>query len=94
MNEAKNTNPKGQSSKRSVSGQRPQKEKLKPSDIQAKYDVDIKPALSLIKKIDDILGEIELKPIKSFEKNEQGKLLHAYEKLIFLMVREINNSRR
>ena len=54
----------------------------------------MKPELSLVKKVDDMLGEVESKPIKSFEKKEQEKLLQSYEKLISKMVREINNSRR
>ena len=98
MGEEKNTTTEGQSSKKSLSSQKspakkPQKEKLKP-DVQAKSVEDVKPALSLIKKIDDIVEEIESKPIKSFEKKEQEKLLQSYEKLISKMVREINNSRR
>lgn len=60
----------------------------------SKSVVIVKPELSLIKKIDDIAGEIESKPIKSFEKKEQEKLLQSYEKLISKIVREINNSRR
>ncbi|MBV6518004.1 MAG: hypothetical protein DCC43_09260 [Candidatus Brocadia sp.] len=99
MNEAKNTNPGGKSSKRPISGQKPsdkkpQKERLKQPDIRTKSGEEMNPALSLAKKIDDMIGEIELRPIKSFEKNEQGKLLQAYEKLISRVVREINNSRR
>lgn len=98
MNEAKNSNPEGKYSKRPVSGQKPPdkkplKEKSKP-DIQPKSGEDINPALSLAKKIDDVIGEIEIKPIKSFEKKEQGKLLQAYEKLISRIVREINDSRQ
>lgn len=99
MNEAKNINAEGQSSKRPVSGQKPpdkkpQKEKLKQPDIQTKSGEEMKPSLSLARKIDDMVGEIELKPIKSFEKKDQEKLLQSYEKLIFRMVREINNSRQ
>lgn len=99
MNEAKNINAEGQSSKRPVSGQKPpdqkpQKGKLKQPDIQTKPREETSPSLSLARKIDDIIGEIEVMPIKSFEKKEQGKLLQAYEKLISRMVREINNSRQ
>ena len=98
MNEAKNINAEGQSSKKPVSSQKPyekkpQKEKLKP-DTQPKSGEDMKPVFSLAKKIDDMIGEIEIRPIKSFEKKDQEKLLQSYEKLISKMVREINNSRR
>ena len=98
MNEAKNINAEGQSSKKPASGQKPpdkklQKEKFKP-DIQPKSGEDMKPVFSLAKKIDDMIGEIEIRPIKSFEKKDQEKLLQSYEKLISKMVREINNSRR
>ncbi|TVM00303.1 MAG: hypothetical protein CV087_14320 [Candidatus Brocadia sp. WS118] len=99
MNEAKNINAEGQSSKKSVSGQKPpdkkpQKEKLKQPDMQTKSGEAMDPALSLARKIDGIMSEIEVRPIKSFEKKDQGKLLQSYEKLISRMVREINNSRR
>lgn len=98
MGEEKNIIPGGQSSKKSVSSQRsfakkPQKEKPKP-EVLPKSVVVVKPELSLIKRIDDMVEEIEGKPIKSFEKKEQEKLLQSYEKLISKMVREINNSRR
>lgn len=97
MNEEKNTTAEGQSLKKSVPGQKssakkPQKGKLKP-DVQPKSVEEVKPALSLAKKIDNMMEEIESKPIKSFEKKEQEKLLQSYEKLISKMVREINNSR-
>lgn len=97
MSEEKNTTAEGQSSRKSVSSQKspakkPQKEKLKP-DAQPRSVEEEKPALSLAKKIDDMMEEIESKPIKSFEKKEQEKLLQSYEKLISKMVREINNSR-
>lgn len=98
MSEEKDTTTEGQSSKKSVSGQKspakkPQKEKVKP-DVQPKPVEEVKPALSLVKRIEDIVEEIESKPLKSFEKKEQEKLLQSYEKLISKMVREINNSRR
>lgn len=98
MREEKNTTTQVQSSKKSASSQKssdkkPQKEKSK-SEVLPKSVSVVKPELSLVKKIDDMLGEIESKPIKSFEKKEQEKLLQSYERLIFKMVREINNSRR
>lgn len=98
MSEGKSTAIDGKSSKKSVSSQKsparkPQHEKLKP-DVQTKSGDDMKSALSLAKKIDEMAGEIESKPIKSFEKKEQEKLLLSYEKLIAKIVREINNSRR
>lgn len=97
MNEGKNATTEGRSSKKSVSGQKPsakkaQKERVV-SDVQTKTVEEVRSALSLAKKIDDIMEEIESKPIKSFEKKEQEKLRQAYEKLISKMVREINNSR-
>ncbi|MCF6154186.1 MAG: hypothetical protein E3K36_02810 [Candidatus Brocadia sp.] len=97
MSEEKNTTAEGRSSKRSVSSQKPstkkpQKERVV-SDVQTKPVGEVKPVVSLAKKIDDIVEEIENKPIKSFEKKEQEKLLQSYEKLISKMVREINNSR-
>lgn len=98
MNEAKNINAEGRSSKKTVSSQKSpakksQKEKLKP-DTQTKSGEDMKPIFPLAKKIEDMIGEIEIRPIKSFEKKDQEKLLQSYEKLISKMVREINNSRR
>ncbi|MFN3531839.1 MAG: hypothetical protein ACK41Q_04895 [Candidatus Brocadia sp.] len=98
MNEEKNTTDEGRTSKKSVSGQKPstkkpQKERVV-SGLQTQPIEEAKPALSLAKKIDDIAEEIESKPIKSFEKKEQEKLLQSYEKLISKMVREINNSRQ
>ncbi|KAB2832258.1 MAG: hypothetical protein F9K48_10850 [Candidatus Brocadia sp.] len=93
MNEAKNINAEGRSSKKPLSSQKPQKGKLKP-DTQPKSGDDMKTVFSLAKKIDDMISEIEIRPIKSFEKKDQEKLLQSYEKLISKMVREINNSRR
>ena len=98
MSEGKNTNAEGQASKKSVTGQKshakkPQKEQPKPVD-QAKPTVDAGSSLPLIKKIDEIGEEIENKPLKSFEKKEREKIVQSYERLIFKMVREINNSRQ
>ncbi len=98
MREEKNTTTQVRSSKKSASSQKfpdkkPQKEKSK-SEVLPKSVSVVKPELSLVRKIDDMLGEVESKPIKSFEKKEQEKLLQSYEKLISKMVREINNSRR
>jgi len=98
MGEEKNTTTEGQPTKKSTSSQKSpakksQKERPKP-EAQIKSVEDTSPASSLVKKIDDIMEEIESKPIKSFEKKEQERLIQSYEKLIFKMVREINNSRR
>ena len=98
MREEKNTTTQVRSSKKSASNQKPpnkkpQKEKSK-SEVLPKSVSVVKPELSLVKKIDDMLGEVESKPIKSFEKKEQEKLIQSYEKLISRLVREINNSRR
>ncbi len=98
MSEEKNTTAEGRSSKKPVSSQKPsakkpQNENLR-SDVHTKSIEEGKPALSLAMKVNDIIGEIESKPIKSFEKKEQEKLIQSYEKLISKMVWEINNSRR
>jgi len=98
MSEGENTNAEGQPSKKSVTGQKspakkPQKEQPKPV-AQAKPTIDAGSSLLLIKKIDDVGEEIENKPLKSFEKKEREKIVQSYERLIFKMVREINNSRQ
>ena len=98
MSEGKNKNSESQPSKKFVTGQKspaklPQKEQPKPV-AQTKSTVDAGASLSLIKKIDEIGEEIENKPLKSFEKKEREKIVQSYEKLIFKMVREINNSRQ
>lgn len=98
MSEEKKTSSDNLSSKKSVSSQKPAakkspKEQLK-SDVKTVSSDDTKPVLPLIKKINDIIEEIENKSLKSYEKKEQEKILQAYEKLILKMVKEINNSRR
>jgi hypothetical protein len=98
MSEGKNTNAEGQPSKKSVPGQKSpakksQKEQPKPV-VQTKSIIDAWSSLSFIKKIDDVGEEIETKPLKSFEKKEREKIVQSYERLIFKMVREINNSRQ
>lgn len=98
MSEGKNKNSEGQPSKKSVPGQKspaklPQKEQPKPV-AQTKSTVDAGPSLSLIKKADEVGEEIENTPLKSFEKKEREKIVQSYERLIFKMVREINNSRQ
>ena len=98
MSEGKNTNAEGQPSKKSVIGQKspakkPQKEQPKPV-TQTKATVDVGSSLSLIKKVDEVGEEIESKSLKSFEKKEREKIVQSYERLIFKMVREINNSRQ
>ena len=98
MGEEKNITTEGQPAKKSMSSQKSpakksQKERPK-SEAQTKSAEDTSPASSLVNKIDVIVEEIESKPIKSFEKKEQERLIQSYEKLIFKMVREINNSRR
>ena len=98
MGEEKNTTAEGHSAKKSTSSQKSpaKKSQTEPSKLEAqtKSAEDTSPATSLVKKIDNIVEEIESKPIKSFEKKEQERLIQSYEKLIFKMVREINNSRR
>lgn len=98
MTEERSINAGGQSSKKTASGQKfpakkPQKEQPK-SATQTMSGGNIEPAILLVNKIDDIGSEIEGKPLKSFEKKDQTKLLQSYEKLITKMIREINNSRR
>ena len=98
MSEDKNKNSEGRPSKKSVPGQKspaklPQKEQPKPV-VPAKSNVVVGSSVSLIKKIDEIGEEIENKPLKSFEKKEREKIVQSYERLIFKMVREINNSRQ
>ena len=98
MSEQKSIIPEGNSSKKSVAGQKssekkPQKE-LHKSDTQTKTVVGTEYAPLLAKKIDEFVHEIESRPLKNLEKKDQQKLLESYEKLIFKVVREINNSRR
>ena len=98
MSEGKNTNAEGQASKKSVTGQKshakkPQKEQPKPV-AQTKSPVNAGSSLSFIKKADEIGEELESKPLKSFEKKGREKIIQSYERLIFKMVREINNSRQ
>ncbi len=98
MSEGKNRNSESQPSKKFVTGQKspaklPQKEQPKPV-AQTKPTVDAGSSVSLIKKIDEICEEIENKPLKSFEKKEREMIVQSYEKLIFKMLREINNSRQ
>ena len=97
MGEEKNTTAEGQSSKKSVSGQKTsagksQKAQLK-SEAQTKLVVNTVPTVSFAKKIDDFGEEIARNPVKSFEKKEREKLIQSYERLISKMIREINNSR-
>ena len=97
MSEDKNKNSEGRPSKKSVPGQKspaklPQKEQPKPV-VPAKSNV-VGSSVSLIKKADEVGEEIETKPLKSFEKKEREKIVQSYEKLIFKIVREINNSRQ
>lgn len=98
MSEGKNKNSESQPSKKFVTGQKspaklPQKEQPKPV-VPTKSTVDAGSSLSLIKKVDEFGEEIENKPLKSFEKKEREKIVQSYERLIFKMVREINNSRQ
>jgi hypothetical protein len=59
-----------------------------------KSTVAVSSSVSLIKKADEVGEEIETKPLKSFEKKEREKIIQSYERLIFKLVREINNSRQ
>ena len=98
MNEGKNKNSESQHSKKFVPGQKSpaklhQKEQPKP-EVPTKSTVAAGTSLSLIKKADEVGEEIENKPLKSFEKKEREKIVQSYERLIFKMVREINNSRQ
>ncbi|MBM4064327.1 MAG: hypothetical protein FJ266_01590 [Planctomycetes bacterium] len=98
MTDGKNKNSEGQPSKKSVPGQKspaklPQKEQPKPV-VPTKSTVAAGSSVSLIKKADEVGEEIETKPLKSFEKKEREKIIQSYERLIFKMVREINNSRQ
>ncbi len=98
MSEGKNKNNEGQPSKKSVPGQKspaklPQKEQPKPV-VSTKSTVAVGTSVSLIKKAEEVGEEIENKPLKSFEKKEREKIIQSYERLIFKLVREINNSRQ
>ena len=98
MSEGKNTNAEDQLSKKFVTGQKspakkPQKVQPKPV-AQTKPNVDVVSSFSLIKKVDEVGEEIESKPLKSFEKKEREKIIQSYERIIFKMLREINNSRQ
>ncbi|MBI2469954.1 MAG: hypothetical protein HYV59_01750 [Planctomycetes bacterium] len=98
MGEVKNTNAEGQPSKKSLAGQKspakkPQKEQPKPP-VQSKSPVSVGSSSALVTRIDEIVKEIENMPLKSVEKREREKFLQSYERLIFTMVREINNARQ
>lgn len=98
MGEEKNTSSEGNSSKKYVSPQKSsekktQKGQLK-SEVQTKFTAVTDATLSLTKKINDLLGEIESKPLKSLEKKDKEKLTQSYEKIVLRIVKEINNSRR
>lgn len=97
MNEEKNMASEGKPQKKPTPSQKssikkPQRERIKSED--QKKPVETEAPLSLLQKIDDIVEEIEKKPLKSYDKKDQDKLLKSYERLILKMVREINNSRR
>lgn len=98
MGDGKNTSSEGNSLKKYVSPQKSsekkaQKEQLK-SEVQIKPTAVTEAALSLTKKINDLLGEIESKPLKLLEKKDKEKLTQSYEKIVLRIVKEINNSRR
>ncbi len=98
MNEGKNTSSGGKSSKKTASDKKPPVKTIQKA--QPKPETAVKPRIeagdtaSLVRKIEDVGGEIEGKPLKSFEKKEREKVIQSYERLIFRMVREINNSRQ
>jgi len=98
MGDGKNTPSEGNSLKKYVSPQKSsekkaQKEQLK-SEVQIKSTAVTEAALSLTKKISELLGEIESKSLKSLEKKDKEKITQSYEKLVLRIVKEINNSRR
>jgi len=98
MGDGKNTPSEGNSLKKYVSPQKSsekkaQKEQLK-SEVQIKSTAVTEAALSLTKKISELLGEIESKPLKSLEKKDKEKITQSYEKLVLRIVKEINNSSR
>lgn len=98
MSEQKNTSVVGQPSKKSASplkspAHKAKKEQSK-TEPTARTNISTVPEKFLSKKIDDLLDEVSNKPLVSFEKKEQAKLVQAYEKLIFKMVREINCARK
>lgn len=85
MGEGKNTSSEGNSLKKYVSPQKSsekkaQKEQLK-SEVQIKSAAVTEAALSLTKKINDLLGEIESKPLKLLEnkikKNSHNPMKHS-----------------
>ncbi|MGQ3683615.1 MAG: hypothetical protein ACUBOA_01115 [Candidatus Loosdrechtia sp.] len=97
MNEEKNVTDKGIPLKKSVSGKtssnrRSKKEHAK--EVKLTSADDTESALSLIKRIDEIVSEVENTPLKSFGKNNRTKLLQSYENLVLKMVKEINRSRK
>lgn len=98
MSEKKNTPAVGQPSKKPASPLKTSVNKLKKEPLKTEPPVKINAGtereILLSKKIDDFLDEVTNKPLVSFEKKEQTKLIQAYEKLIFKMVREINCVRK
>lgn len=96
MGDEKNMIPERKSSKKSAAVQKPsakknQKEKTMP---EAKSPASSVSSSSLMAVINEIGGKIENAPLKSFERKDREKIVQSYEKLIFKMVREINNSRQ
>jgi hypothetical protein len=97
MSEEKNSTTKGMPLKKSASSQTSSNRKSKKEpmkEIQTTPTADTEPALSLIKRIGEIVHQIENMPLKSIGKGSREKLLQSYEKLILKMVREINSSRK
>ncbi|HHT9111269.1 MAG TPA: hypothetical protein ACFYDZ_08955 [Candidatus Brocadiaceae bacterium] len=98
MSEQKNTSVVGQPSKKPASTLKPSANKAKKEQSKteppAKINVNAVPEILLSKKIDELLDEVSNKPLISVEKKERAKLIQAYEKLIFKMVREINCVRK
>lgn len=62
--------------------------------LQNKSTTTEESIIALVQKIDDIGEEIKNKPLKCFEKEKKERLQKSYEKLIFQMVKQINNSRQ
>ena len=98
MGNEKNMIPERKSSKKSATVQKPsakinQKEKIMP-EAKSKSPACSVSSSSLMAVINEIGEKIEHSPLKSFEKKDREKIVQSYERLIFKMVREINNSRQ
>lgn len=98
MGDDKNMIPERKSTKKSAAVQKSfakknQKEKTMP-EAKSKSPASSVSSSSITAVINEIEEKIENAPLKSFERKDREMIVQSYERLIFKMVREINNSRQ